>query len=189
MSAINGTAMPAILRLGDCTPKRRPVEVTRDGKPVTLQAYVYGSRCPTVAKCEIAAAHDEWMESTLIDPDKPIDEWARRDRSKLTAAYQCYLRDCILALVPGMAFEEADVLASDVDDETSPAKQLLVYLEYFTAPVQSDDAASDSTTGEETGDTDENPPHPSQLTLDLSLPTSSPVTESGSKTGSRSRSA
>lgn len=185
MSVSNGTAMPAILRLGDCTPKRRPVEIERDGKTVVLQAYVYGPRCPTVVKCELAAAHDTWVESIDIDAEHPVEEWARRDRSKLSAEYQRYMRDCILALVPGVEWEEADALASDANDANSAGNQLLRYLEYFKPDVEPESAAD-----KETGDTDENPPpNTAQLTMDLFSQTSLPATESGSKTGSPSRSA
>lgn len=106
----NGTATSSILRLGSLVPERLPVqfehEVLRDGElvaeDVVLQGYVYGPRCPGLVKAECAAA-EEKRRAVFADPAA-----TGADRE---VAWINFLRSYIVALVPGISFGDADMLA------------------------------------------------------------------------------
>lgn len=112
MAGANGTAAGTILRLGSLVPERVAVtfdhEVLRGGEMVTeevvLQAFVYGPRCPAVVKAECAAAEDKRREA-VTDPS--LKEGDRE------TAVDNFIRAYIIALVPGIAFPDADMLVAD----------------------------------------------------------------------------
>lgn len=98
-----------ILRLGELTPERKPVELIRNGETVVLQGFVDSKRCPATVRAEISSARREWAENPT------------------QANWYTFVRSHILAVVPGMEFGEADIVAGD-DDESSAMLDRLGWL-------------------------------------------------------------
>ena len=113
----NGT----LLRLGDLTARTLPIEIERNEERVILRGYVDGNRCPVHVKAEVAAARRVWVEQTGAGSDAYVyDE----------TAWRVFLRDVLLAVINGLGFLEAEVLASDDDLSNT----VLVSLGWFRAP-------------------------------------------------------
>lgn len=144
-----------ILELGDLVPEHVPVRINRveeewvdssDStkkyvtKVITLQAYRYGSRCPVVVKAALAQIKQRFALKVAENNGVVTDDF-----------FQEYARDSFLQLIPGMTFEEADVLASD-DDVAGNGKcvQTLRYLGYWKdSPTEIEDEADPEVKREE----------------------------------------
>lgn len=109
--------MAQILELGDLVPERLPIRFNRiikvhedgpndelryDTQLVTLQGFKYGPRCPVVVKSALRQILERYTE-----------EVSKNGYSD--ALFQVYARDSFVQLIPGMSFEEADILAADDD--------------------------------------------------------------------------
>jgi hypothetical protein len=112
MADRNGTSV-RVLSLGDLSPRTRKIEIVRDGETVYLDGYVEGRRCPASVKVAVAAASDPVMEL----PDDA-------SRGVKEAAWLEYLRTKLMAVVRGLEWNEADVLAGDPDQATSVLAEL-----------------------------------------------------------------
>lgn len=135
----NGTAQAGLLRLGDLTPERRPVEIERKGETITLQGYVNGRRCPGIVKAEVDAAwREHQQETTKAGPD------GTEVRAYEEAAWRTFLRKSIAAVVPSLEFDEADVLAGD--DEAGLG--LLRYLDWWRTGGEAADDSPPAETAE-----------------------------------------
>lgn len=138
--------MVDMLVLGDLVPERFPVKINRvvekfigpDDQPITrtepkvLWAYRYGPRCPVTVKAVLSQIRQRLS-----------NEWADPEVSRDTA-FQIYARDSILALVEGISFEEADMIAAD-DDVTGNglAIKTLRYLNYWVETASSEEVPPD----------------------------------------------
>lgn len=124
-----------ILELGDLVPEHKPIRLNRkvsqelvgpEGaktityktEPIVLQAYLYGPRCPVVVKSKLRQVWERYS--------KTVQEAGYSD-----AAFQEYARDSFLALIPGIEFDEADILASDDDVANGMCVKTLKYLGYW----------------------------------------------------------
>lgn len=91
------------LRLGDLVPETRPVLLERRGVTVTLRGHVNGRRCAGTIKARVASVSQAYLEATEIGADPPV-------------AWTAYLCDLILAVIDGIEYAEAEVLAGRDDD-------------------------------------------------------------------------
>lgn len=124
-----------ILELGDLVPQHKPIRLNRkisqelvgpEGaktityktEPIVLQAYLYGPRCPVVIKSKLRQVWEAYS--------KTVQESGYSDE-----AFQVYARDSFIALIPGIEFDEADVLASDDDTANGMCVKTLKYLNYW----------------------------------------------------------
>ncbi len=104
-----------ILELGDLAPEMIPVrinrldEITSATTTVTLMSYKFGPRCPVVKKVELAQIRQRYI--------KISEEELGLQNSIGTAYLGAYVRDVILAMIQGLTFEEADLIAAD-DEKT-----------------------------------------------------------------------
>jgi hypothetical protein len=92
---------------------------------VILQGYVFGSRCPGVVKAELASIEEQWQRALAASGD---DSDSLRAATGFVTAWHTFLRESVLALVPGLTPGEADVLAAVPPGEEGPATALLRYL-------------------------------------------------------------
>lgn len=129
--------MSSILELGDLVPEHLPIRINRivgesldgpDGtkiyktQPVVLQAYKYGPRCPVLVKATLHQVTERFR--TTINEEGFSD-----------VAFQIFARDSLLALIPGMSLDEADLLASDDETQNGLCIKTLKYLNYWKEPV------------------------------------------------------
>jgi hypothetical protein len=130
MSRKNGAGVE-ILDLGDTEPDTRPVKIRRAGKEVVLRGYVVGRGCPGMVKAQLTKADDARREA-MIQPDGTVkyDE----------AAWREYLRDALLALIPGLEWIEADLFAGD----DAKALNALRYLDAWITREEGEEAEVDS---------------------------------------------
>lgn len=118
MSGKNGLTVVQAIDLGDLSPRTAPVNVTRDGYAVTLDAYVDGPQCPGFVKAKVASARKAYQAATnvpkvgaggnpvLDDKGEPVVDFVEDDE-----AWNSYLRDALRAIIPGLTHYEAEVLA------------------------------------------------------------------------------
>lgn len=124
---------PPILELGDLVPERIPLRINRvvsespdgpDGsiryntEMVTLQAYMFGSGCPVLVKAALHRISRKYMETM-------------REEGYSDAAFCEYARDSFMQLIPGLSFEEADMLAADDNEKEGRCVKTLKYLNYW----------------------------------------------------------
>lgn len=130
----NGSA-DGILRLDAIVPARKTILVTRDGRDVELDGWVYGRRCPVRVKAEVRAAWNLWQ-----------------DDKAAPGAFLIYVRDALKVIVPGLTQDERDALASDAeeDDGQSDSARIMRYLRWWSEP---DAEATDA--GEAAGEASE----------------------------------
>lgn len=124
--------MEPILDLGDLVPETRPIRLNRiisteagpndsikyETQLITLQAFKYGPRCPVVVKAALRQVQQEM--------NKQITEQGYSDE-----LFQIYARDSFMQLIPGISFEEADLLAADDDEKGGRCIKALKYLGYW----------------------------------------------------------
>jgi hypothetical protein len=186
------------LRLGHLVPERLPVVISRPNPDylalapddprrasvpelvdVILQGYVFGPRCPGVVKAELASVEEAYLRA--INDLSARAEAARAQAggsdatiytSDFVAAWHTFLRETIVALVPGMTPGEADVLAAVPSGEEGPGTALLRYLGVWdrSGGAGADDPPT-ATPAPEDG-------APAPSTTASSSPTSSPSTDS-----------
>jgi hypothetical protein len=125
MSGANGVAVRPILKLslGETVPERRPVELEFDGEAVVLQGFVGNRRCPLDVRAEVDAAWKVWAAATGAGTkayEFNAVSWSR------------YCRDAMLAIVPGLDYRHAEIIAGDGELVTS----LLRYLEWWQEPEE-----------------------------------------------------
>lgn len=136
--------MSGILELGDLVPEHRPIRINRvkteslDGPdgvkvyetyPVVLQAYYYGPRCPVVVKAQLRQIAERF--------NKIVQERGFSDE-----LFQEYSRDSFMALIPGISFDEADLIAADDDALDGKCVKTLKYLNYWKFREGEDGEAS-----------------------------------------------
>ncbi len=121
-----------ILELGDLAPEFVPVRINRldestsSTTTVTLMAHKFGPRCPVVKKVELAQIRQRYIK---------ISEEELGLQNSIGSSYLgAYVRDVILAMTPGLTFEEADLIAAD--DERTVA--IMEYLGIWR-PTEEDD--------------------------------------------------
>jgi hypothetical protein len=103
---------PTIHRLGDLTPERRPCcSVERDGKEVILEGLVENDRVPGTVRIALAGAYQ--------DMQKRIDEGDSN-----TGALIDYTRTVLLTIIPGLEWNEADVIAATFERSDAILKDL-----------------------------------------------------------------
>lgn len=172
----------APLRLGHLVPERLPVVIERanpewtslqeedprrDQIPpvvdVILQGYVFGARCPGVVKAELASVEEAYLQAinSLSAQADEIREAGGTgestvNTSSFVGAWHTFLRETILALVPGLTPGEADVLAAVPPGTEGPGTDLLRYLGVWNRSGGAGD--EDPPVG--TGATDEAPAPP-----------------------------
>lgn len=108
------------LDLGSTVPERLPIRIKRlepgtgAEHDVVIHGYVYGPRCPGNVKAHIAAARSVLfsVRSEEVTPGQPLSPV---EGAKLDEAYITYSREVIQALVPDLTWDEADMLAGDVE--------------------------------------------------------------------------
>lgn len=136
-----------ILELGDLVPETTPIRlnritgstegpdssVTYKTEMVTLQAFMYGPRCPVVVKAA--------LRQVLERMNKEVTEDGYSDEK-----FQQYARDSFMQLIPGLSFEEADLLASDDDEKEGRCIKTLKYLNYWREASTPQDIQVNSTT-------------------------------------------
>lgn len=112
--------------MGSLTPKRLPIEIERPGsqtdpdsgepilEPVVLHAWDYREqRLPATVQDEVSQARERWFELRFA-PDAPKNEAGEPiETPQQDAAYHDYLRDVLLALVPGLEWNEANAFVGD----------------------------------------------------------------------------
>ena len=125
-----------ILELGDLAPEMIPVrinrldEITSATTTVTLMAYKFGPRCPVVKKVELAQIRQRYIK---------ISEEELGLKNSISAAYLgAYVRDVILAMIQGLTFEEADLIAAD-DTKTVSIMEYLGIWQPSKDETESDD--------------------------------------------------
>lgn len=185
-------ARPPILRVGSLTPKRLPIEIERPGsqtdpdsgeqimEKVVLQAWDWReTRCPATVQDEVSQARERWFELRFA-PDAPKDEAGDPvETPQQDAAYHDYLRDVLLALIPGLEWNEANAWVGD-GDLTRATLEYLGFWKPSDKVVAGRRDTSDPPDGGESG----------TKTLPGSTPISSgTTTEPATKVGSRRRKA
>lgn len=125
MPGQNGVAVRQMLRLslGETVPERRPIELEFDGETTVLQGFVGNSRCPLDVQAEVDSARKVWAAATGALTDNYVYD---------DAAWLRYVRDVLLAIVPGLEFFSAEMLAK----EGEKARALLTYLDWWQEPVE-----------------------------------------------------
>lgn len=165
MAGPNGAALLGASRRLRVTyeTKTYAVELSED-ETVTLAGYVRGAGCPISVEIEVEGAWAEWSEDSPTDEERATLT-PHRYVAKTMRAERLLRRNLLVACIPGMAQETADVLAAD----SGPWESILVELGWW----QKSEPASE---GEATAG-------------DSSLPTGSPasVESSPPTTASRSR--
>ncbi len=138
--------------LGDTVPRRLPVVIERDGEEVELLGYVLDrdgpQRCPLNIQAEAESARRVYMAATGTGDDYRFD----------AIAMQRYIRDVLIALIPGLSMRDAELIAGNGD----VASEMLEELGWW---VKTSDASPEAP-GEETAPTSQN-----------SSPTSTPSME------------
>jgi hypothetical protein len=125
MPGQNGTAARPMLRLslGDTVPERRPIELEFDNETVVLQGYVGDRRCPLDVRAEVDSARKVWAAATGAGTDAYVYD---------DEAWLKYVRSVLMAIVPGLGWHQAGMLAV----EGEKARALLVYLEWWQEPAE-----------------------------------------------------
>lgn len=173
MSAKNGLAIGPAFDLGDLSYERRAVTVQRNGEPVELWAWVDGQGCPGYVKARVARARAAYTAATITYPTDDAGEPVLDERGNPVERFQndpeawdAYLRDVLLAVVDGLAYSEAEVLAGQM----ARAMDFLRAHKWVRTNVATEDDDAGETTGED------NPP-----TTAASSPKSRPSTGSRGK--------
>lgn len=193
MPSQNELARPPILRVGSLTPKRLPLEIGRPvtgSQPdpetnelplelVTLNGYLWSdTRCPATVKDEVSKARERWFELRFADDAPRNEDGTPVETPQQDAAYHDYLRDVLLALIPGLEWQEANAWVGDA----LMTRTALEYLGFWLPDVEVAAARRD------TPDPPAEAVSKAEATSDGSTPTSSRrTTARASKTGSRSR--
>jgi hypothetical protein len=123
----NGTGgfVRPLLDLGDLTPEKQAIAtVLRDGQPVTLWGWVDGRRCPGYVKSAVAA-HRRTYRDAVYQPGEP-DELGQHVEvfTHSPLAYDDYKRDVLLAVIEGLEYTEAAVLAGNDDTAMTVLRRL-----------------------------------------------------------------
>lgn len=141
-----------LLDLGDLAPRTRPVSIERFGEQEILRGMLNGPRCPGKVRVALFAASEPLRGLTEDMPQAELEQ----------VAYEC-LRDSLLAVIDGLDFHEAEVLAGNEklahlilhelgweredDDEDSPPVLALpltggAYCQSCQQPITSDPTCS-----------------------------------------------
>lgn len=125
MPGTNGVAVRPMLRLslGETVPERRPIELEFDGETTVLQGFVGNSRCPLDVQAEVDSARKVWIAATGAGTDSYVYD---------DAAWLRYVRDVLLAIVPGLEYRHAEILSI----EGEKARSILQYLEWWQEPAE-----------------------------------------------------
>lgn len=125
MPGTNGVAVRPTLKLtlGETIPERRPIDLEFDGESVVLQGFVGNRRCPLDVRAEVDSAWKVWAAATGAGTDAYIFN---------SVAWSRYCRDAMLAIVPGLEYRHAEIIAGDGDLVAS----LLRYLEWWQEPEE-----------------------------------------------------
>lgn len=133
-----------ILELGDLVPERRPVAILRDGERVVLMGYVDSPSCPARVVAGQQGARRRWLRATTV-PDGE-----ERDEELAALAWADFVRATLMAVVPGLEYDEADVIAGNPDRYES----VLRHLEWWKDGTSDDAGPAPEADGESpsTGD-------------------------------------
>ena len=132
MPGPNGVAVRPILKvsLGDTVPERLPIELEFDGETTVFQGYVSSRRCPLDVRAEVDSAWKVWAAATGAGTDAYVFN---------AVAWSRYCRDALLAIVPGIGYRQAEIIAGDGDLTAS----ILRYLEWWQEPAEEAEASAD----------------------------------------------
>lgn len=147
MSGRNGLAVvPGAQRILHVVPRTTTYAVERaDGETVMLAGYHKGPTCPVPVNIEVDRVWAEW-EAGQPTEDERESMHSRAMLAKINMVARVLHRDLLVAVIPGLEHDEANVLAADGGQWES----ILGELGWWTVDAAKDDADPEATAPAET---------------------------------------
>ena len=142
MSGRNGLAvLPGRARVLHVVPKTITYTVERaDGETVALAGYCKGPSCPVPVAIEVERAWAEW-EAAQPDANASASMKPHAYLAAINAAERMLRRELLIAAIPGLDMDAANVLAADDGEWES----ILAELGWWTAAAAEGDADPEAT--------------------------------------------